>query len=73
MSVELSVGITKDVEPPCCVWDCCVLVALGSEYGDGEGVEECVEKDGVETARRVRGKMNRSASPVAYKSYHLNK
>jgi hypothetical protein len=56
-----AVGTAEDVEPTCCVWDCCVPVALGSEYGDGEGVEEWVENDRVETARRVRGKMNRSA------------
>ena len=57
--------IAEDVETPRFDEDCCVLVALGSEHSDREGVEEWAEKDRVETVRRVRGKLRRSASPVA--------
>ena len=64
--------IAADVETPSYDEDCCVLVALGSEYADGEGVEEWVEKDRVETVRRVRGKMHRSASPVANVAYKVS-
>jgi hypothetical protein len=70
--VELSVEIAADVETPSCDEDCCVLVALGSEHADGEGVEEWVEKNGVETVRRVRGKMHRSTSPVVNVAYKVS-
>ena len=65
MFVELSVEIAADVETPSCNGDCWVLVALGSEHADGSGVEGWVERDRVETVRRVRGKMHRSSPIVA--------
>ena len=68
--MELSVEMAADAETPSCGENCCVLVALGSEHADGDGLEGWVDKDRVETVRRVRGKMHRSASPftnVAYK------
>ena len=64
--------IAADVEIPSCDEDRSVLAALGSEHADGEGVEEWVEKDRVETVRRVRGKMYRSASPVANVAYKVS-
>jgi hypothetical protein len=70
--VELSVEIAADVETPSCDEDCCVLVALGSEHVDGEDVEEWVEKDRVETVRRVRGKLHRSLSPIANVTYKVS-
>jgi hypothetical protein len=71
MFVELSAEIAADVETPSCDENCCVLVALGSEHADGEDMEKWVEKGRVETVRRVRGKMYRSASPVANVAYKV--
>ena len=56
--------IGADVEIPRFDKDWCVPAVIGSEHSDGEGVEEWVEPDTVETVRRVRGKSHRSASPV---------
>ena len=72
MLVELSVEIVRDVETPCCGEDCCVLVALGSEHADGEGIGEWVEKDRAEALRRVRGMTYGSASPVANVAYKVS-
>ena len=64
--------IAADIETPSCGEDCCVLMALGSEHADGEGLEWWVDKDRVETVRRLRGKMHRSASPFANVVYKVN-
>ena len=66
-----SVEMAADVEAPPCDEVCRVLVALSSEAADWECPEEWV-KEGVDTARRVRGLTHSSASPVASVPYKVS-